>query len=69
VQRAVPAAAATEAFAWMVAIVTVGMAAGSACGGVIIQAAGSRAGFLAAGGLALAGAGLGALWLPLRRDP
>jgi predicted MFS family arabinose efflux permease len=69
VQRAVPAGAATEAFAWMVAVVTVGMAAGSACGGVIIQAAGSRAGFLAAGGLVLAGAGLGALWLPLRRDP
>jgi len=67
VQRAVPAAGSVEAFAWTFAVITVGMAAGSACGGVIIQAAGPRAGFLAAGGLALAGAALGALWLPVRQ--
>jgi len=63
VQRAVPAAGTTEAFAWTFAVITVGMAAGNACGGVITQAANARAAFLAAGGLGLAGAGAGALWL------
>jgi predicted MFS family arabinose efflux permease len=63
VQRAVPAAGTTEAFAWTFAVITVGMAAGNACGGVIIQAANAQAAFLAPGGLGLAGAGAGALWL------
>jgi len=66
VQRAVPAAGSAEGFAWTFAVIKISMAAGSASGGVIIQAAGARAGFLVAGGLALAGAGLGALWLPVR---
>lgn len=60
VQRAVPAASSTEAFAWTFAVITVGIAAGNACGAVIIQAAGTQAAFLTAGGLGLAGAGFGA---------
>jgi predicted MFS family arabinose efflux permease len=63
VQRAVPAASAAEAFAWTFAVITVGTAAGSASGGLIIAAAGTRAAFLAAGGLSLAGATAGLLWL------
>lgn len=61
VQRAVPAAATAEAFAWTFAVITVGMAAGNACGGVLIQATSTQAAFLAAGGLGLAGAAAGAL--------
>ena len=61
VQRAVPAASSTEAFAWTFAVITVAMAAGSAIGGEIIQGAGTETAFLAAGGLALAGAAFGAL--------
>ena len=64
VQRAAPAAASTEAFAWTFTVITVGMSAGSACGGVIIQASGPQAAFLAAGGSGLAGAAFGALRLP-----
>jgi predicted MFS family arabinose efflux permease len=60
VQRAAPAASSTEAFAWTFAVITVGIAAGNACGAVIIQAAGTQAAFLTAGGLGLAGAGFGA---------
>jgi predicted MFS family arabinose efflux permease len=44
------------------------MSAGSACGGIIIQAAGPQAAFLAAGGSGLAGAAFGALRLPSRRE-
>jgi predicted MFS family arabinose efflux permease len=66
VQRAVPAAASTEAFAWTFTVITAGMSAGSACGGVIIQTASTRAAFLAAGGSGLAGAAFGALRLPGR---
>ena len=68
-QRAVPAASSTEAFAWTFAVITVGMVAGNACGGVIIQAAGTQAAFLTAGGLGLAGAGFGALRLLVPRRP
>lgn len=63
VQRAVPAASSTEAFAWTFAVITVTMAAGSAFGGVIIQGAGTETAFLSAGGLGLAGAAFGALRL------
>jgi hypothetical protein len=35
VQRAVPAAGSTEAFAWTFTVITAGMSAGSACGGMI----------------------------------
>jgi predicted MFS family arabinose efflux permease len=66
VQRVVPAASTTEAFAWTFAVVTVGMAAGNACGGVIIQATSTEVAFIVAGGLALAGAGTGACWLLAR---
>ena len=44
VQRAVPAAGSTEAFAWTFTVITAGMSAGSACGGLIIQAASTQAG-------------------------
>ena len=67
VQRTVPAAASTEAFAWTFAVITVGMSAGNACGGVLIQSANAHAAFLAAGGFGLAGAASGALRLPARR--
>jgi predicted MFS family arabinose efflux permease len=66
VQRAVPAAAATEAFAWTFAVITVGMAAGSSISGVIIQTADTAAAFAPAGTLSLAGALFGALRLARR---
>jgi predicted MFS family arabinose efflux permease len=66
VRRAVPAAAATEAFAWTFAVITVGMAAGSATGGMIIQTASTAAAFACAGALSLAGALFGALRLAWR---
>jgi predicted MFS family arabinose efflux permease len=65
-QRAVPAASATEAFAWTFAVITVGQSAGNAVGGMIIQADGAAA-FLAAGAFSLAGAAAGALWLLAHR--
>jgi hypothetical protein len=58
VQRAVSADSTSEAFAWAFAVITVGMAVGNACGGVIIQAAGTQAAFLAAGGQPRAGGGV-----------
>jgi predicted MFS family arabinose efflux permease len=61
VQRSVPGASTTEAFAWLFAVITVGIAAGNAAGGALIQAAGTRTAFLAAAGLALAGALAGVL--------
>jgi predicted MFS family arabinose efflux permease len=56
VQRAVPPTAVAEAFTWSFCAITVGIAAGSAVGGALIQAGGPRASFLAAGGLCVAGA-------------
>ena len=56
VQRAVPAGASTEAFTWMFGIITLGIAAGNAAGGVIIQGTGPRTAFLIAGVLSLIGA-------------
>lgn len=56
VQRAVPAASATEAFAWTFAVVTIGMAAGSAVSGIVIQNANTQTAFMSAGGASLAGA-------------
>ena len=67
VQRAIPEAGSTEAFAWTFTVITAGMSAGSACGGLIIQNAGTRAAFLAAGGSGLAGAAFGALRFPAQR--
>jgi len=61
VQRAVPAASSTEAFAWTFAVITVAMATGSAISGVVIQGAGTETAFLAAGGLGLAGAAFGTI--------
>lgn len=68
VQRAVPTASSTEAFAWTFAVITVGISAGNACGGLIIQSASAQAAFLAAGAIGLAGAAFGALRLPARRQ-
>jgi predicted MFS family arabinose efflux permease len=71
VQRAVPPATSTEAFTWTFAIITMGIARGSALGGVITQGAGPQIAFLAAGALALTGAALGTLWrrkAPARRQ-
>lgn len=67
VQRAVPAASSTEAFAWSFAVITVGMAAGNAISGIVIQSANTKAAFVAAGGLSLAGALFGASRLAVRR--
>ena len=60
VQRAVPAASSAEAFAWSFAVITVGMAAGNAVSGVVIQHANTAAAFVSAGALSLAGALFGA---------
>lgn len=68
VQRAVPTAGSTEAFAWTFTVITVGMSAGSAGGGMIIQAAGANAAFLAAGAAGLAGAAFGVLRLRRQRS-
>lgn len=67
IQRAVPAAGATEAFAWSFAVITVGMAAGNAISGVIIQRADTAAAFVSAGALSLAGALFGVLTARRRR--
>ncbi len=64
IQRAVPSASSTEAFAWTFAAVTVAMAGGSAFAGMIIQDAGVPAAFLTARGIGLVGAAFGALRLP-----
>src|SRR5437868_8221450 len=56
VQRAAPAASFTEAVAWPFAVITVGMAAGNAISGIVIQSANTAAAFASAGGLSLAGA-------------
>lgn len=66
VQRAVPAASTTEAFAWEFSTITVGMSVGAALSGLIIQDASVQAAFLAAGGLALAGAAFGLVRLANR---
>jgi MFS family permease len=62
VQRSVPPAISTEAFTWIFAVITVGMASGNALGGLIIDHAGAAAAFLVAGALCLASAGPGLLW-------
>jgi predicted MFS family arabinose efflux permease len=61
IQRVVPAATVTEAFAWNFAVITVGMAGGNALGGVISQGMGLATAFLLAGALALLGALTGLL--------
>lgn len=62
VQRSVPPAISTEAFTWIFAVITVGMASGNALGGLIIEDAGAAAAFLAAGALCLASAGPALFW-------
>ena len=67
VQRAVPQRVPPR-LAWTFTVITAGISAGSACGGMIIQTASIQAAFLAAGGSGLAGAVFGALRLPARRQ-
>jgi predicted MFS family arabinose efflux permease len=67
IHRVVPAAAATEAFAWSFAVITAGMAAGNTIGGLVIQHANSKAAFMAAGALSLAGALFGGARLAVRQ--
>jgi predicted MFS family arabinose efflux permease len=64
IQRAVRPDAAAEAFTWMFATITAGIAGGNAIGGVLTEAAGTDVAFVAAGGIALSGA----LWAALRRS-
>lgn len=61
VQRAVPSTLTTEAFSWTFAVITVGIAAGNALGGLVVRAGGPQVAFLAAGSVSLAAAVLGAL--------
>jgi MFS family permease len=63
VQQAAPGSAATEAFTWSFAVITLGIAAGNALGGVITRQAAPSAAFLLAGAFAVTGAALGALRL------
>ena len=66
VARIMPAASRTEGFSWQSAAINVGAAAGSALGGLLIQAFGVRAGFVAVPTAAAFGAlvaGGGARWL------
>jgi predicted MFS family arabinose efflux permease len=67
IHRVVPAAAGTEAFAWSFAVITVGMAAGNAIGGLVIQHASPQGAFMTAGALSLAGALSGGMRLPVPR--
>jgi predicted MFS family arabinose efflux permease len=60
VERAAPDDMAAESFTWTFAAVTVGAACGNALGGVLAQAAGSRAAFLGASAAAFAGTALAA---------
>jgi MFS family permease len=61
VDRTAPAGTATEAFGWVITAATLGVAGGQSLGGVVVEAAGPPAAFVAGGvaGLVLAGA----LWL------
>jgi predicted MFS family arabinose efflux permease len=63
VQTLVPRSRTTEAFTWIFALITIGIAAGNAAGGPIIQHAGTKAGFLVSAAAAAAGAALGGLGL------
>jgi predicted MFS family arabinose efflux permease len=63
VQTVVPPSRTTEAFTWIFALITIGIAAGSAAGGPIIQRAGTKDAFLVAAAAAAAGAALGGMKL------
>jgi predicted MFS family arabinose efflux permease len=63
VQTVVPASRTTEAFTWIFALITIGIAAGSAAGGPIIQRTGTKEAFLVAAAAAAAGAALGVMGL------
>jgi MFS family permease len=63
VQGLVDPARTTEAFTWTYSLITVGIAAGSAAAGPVIQGSGASAGFLVAAASAGAGAVVGAAGL------
>jgi len=61
VDGAAPAGTATEAFGWVITAATLGLAAGQSMAGIVIEAAGPPAAFLAGG---IAGVGLAVvLWV------
>jgi predicted MFS family arabinose efflux permease len=64
VERAVPASVVVEAFTWSFATITVGIACGTAVGGVLIERAGIGAALEIAATTALAGAALAAVIAP-----
>jgi predicted MFS family arabinose efflux permease len=66
VERAVPASMVVEAFTWSFATITVGIACGTAVGGVLIARAGIGAALEIAAATALAGAALAAVIAPRR---
>lgn len=59
VQRAAPPSTVTEAFTWNFTVITIGQSAGSAVAGLVIEAAGLKATFLAAAAASACGAVLG----------
>jgi predicted MFS family arabinose efflux permease len=63
VQTVVPPSRTTEAFTWIFALITIGIAAGNAAGGPLIQHAGTKEAFLVAAAAAAAGAALGGMGL------
>jgi MFS family permease len=68
VSRIAPAKYATEAFTWSSTFIVSGLGAGMAVGGTLIETAGIRTAFVAAGAIACAMALL-ALLLPVSRVP
>jgi predicted MFS family arabinose efflux permease len=63
----VPAGRTAEAFTWVYALITIGIAAGNAIGGSTIQHTGPGAGFLFAAAAAGTGAAVGVLALLIPR--
>jgi hypothetical protein len=66
-QRLVAPTRTAEAFTWIYSLITLGIAAGNAAAGPVIQQAGTAAAFLLAGAAAGAGAALGAAGLAIAR--
>lgn len=67
VQRLVAPARTAEAFTWIYSLITLGIAAGNAVAGPVIQGAGTSVAFLAAAAAAGTGAGIGAAGVAIAR--
>jgi predicted MFS family arabinose efflux permease len=67
VQQVIPADRTTEAFTYTFAVITIGIAAGNALGGAVIQRDHTSRALLAAAATALVGSGAGAVGLRRRR--